>query len=354
MFRFGHPEYLYLLAIIPILAFMQIIFQRQRKKRLKKFGNLQLLEHLMPDVSFVRPAVKFYLLLLALIALIITLASPQFGTKLETVKRKGIELVIALDVSNSMNATDIEPSRLARAKLAIERLTGRLVNDRIGLIVFAGQAYTQLPITTDYPSARLFLSSISTETVPTQGTAIGAAINLATNSFSQQEDINRAIIVITDGENHEDNALEAALQAADKGIKVYTVGMGSPQGAPIPVSPGNTNVFMKDRAGNVVISKMNSDLLQRIATAGNGDYIAANNIRSGINELIDQLAELEKSEIESKIYTDFEDQFQYIAVLALLLLLVEFIILDRKNKFLKKIDLFNVEEQSQEDKKMGA
>ncbi len=344
MFRFGHPEYLYLLAIIPVLAFMQILFQSQRKKRLEKFGKLQLLEHLMPDVSFIRPAVKFYLLLLALIALIVTLASPQFGTKLETVKRKGIELVIALDVSNSMNATDIEPSRLARAKLAIERLTDRLVNDRIGLIVFAGQAYNQLPITTDYPSARMFLSSITTEIVPTQGTAIGAAIRLATNSFSQQEDINRAIVVITDGEDHEDNAIEAAANAADKGIKVYTVGMGSPEGAPIPVTPDNRSVFMKDREGNVVISKMNSDLLRQIAAAGNGDYIAANNIRRGINELIDQLSELKKSEIESKIYTDFEDQFQYLAILALFLILIEFIILDRKNKFLKKIDLFNVEE----------
>ncbi len=346
MFRFGHPEYLYLLAIIPILAFMQIIFQRQRKKRLEKFGKLQLLEHLMPDVSFIRPAVKFYLLLLALIALIVTVASPQFGTKLETVKRKGIELVIALDVSNSMNATDIEPSRLARAKLAIERLTDRLVNDRIGLIVFAGQAYNQLPITTDYPSARMFLSSITTEMVPTQGTAIGAAIRLATNSFSQQEDINRAIVVITDGEDHEENAIEAASAAAAKGIRVYTVGMGSPEGAPIPVSPGNRTVFMKDREGNVVISKMNSELLQQIATAGNGDYIAANNIRRGINELIDQLSELKKSEIESKIYTDFEDQFQYLALLALILILIEFIILDRKNKFLKNIDLFNVEESA--------
>jgi Ca-activated chloride channel family protein len=344
MFRFGHPEYLYLLAIIPILAFMQIIFQRQRKKRLEKFGKLQLLEHLMPDVSFIRPAIKFYLLLLALISLIVTLASPQFGTKLETVKRKGIELVIALDVSNSMNATDIEPSRLTRAKLAIERLTDRLVNDRIGLIVFAGQAYNQLPITTDYPSARMFLSSINTEIVPTQGTAIGAAIRLATNSFSQQEEINRAIIVITDGENHEDNAIEAASLAAEKGIKVYTVGMGSPNGAPIPVNPNDRSTFMKDREGNVVISKMNSDLLSQIATAVNGDYIASNNIRRGMNELIEQLSELKKSDIESKIYTDFENQYQYLAALALLLLLIEFVILDRKNKFLKNIDLFNVEE----------
>ena len=340
MFRFGHPEYLYLLVLIPVLAFMQLYFQHQRKKKLKKFGNMDLLSHLMPDVSFVRPAVKFYLLLMAVAAVVITLASPQFGTKLETVKRKGIELIIALDVSNSMNATDVEPSRLDRAKLAIERLTGRLINDRIGLIVFAGEAYVQLPITTDYASARLFLSSINTDIVPTQGTAIGSAIRLATNSFSQQEDINRAIVLITDGENHQDDAIEAAKEAMEKGIKVYTVGMGSPDGAPIPVSPGNKTNFLKDRSGNVVITKMNADLMRQISEAGNGEYIAANNIRRGINDLIDELGELEKSEMESKVYSDYDDQFQYLVALALLILIVEFIILERKNKLLNKIDLF--------------
>lgn len=343
MFRFAHPEFLYLLVLVPVLAFMQLYFQFQRKKKLKKFGNPDLLSHLMPDVSFVRPAVKFYLLLMAMTAIIVTLASPQFGTKLETVKRKGIELIIALDVSNSMNATDVEPSRLERAKLAIERLTGRLQNDRIGLIVFAGEAYVQLPITTDYASARLFLSSINTDIVPTQGTAIGAAIRLASNSFSQQEDINRAIVVITDGENHEDDALIAAKTAQENGIKVYTVGMGSPDGAPIPASSGNKSNFLKDRAGNVVITKMNPDLMRQIAEAGNGEYIAANNIRRGINNLIDELSELEKSEMEAKVYSEYNDQFQYLAALALLILIIEFIVLERKNKLLNKIDLFTEE-----------
>jgi Ca-activated chloride channel family protein len=345
MFRFEHPEYLYLLVIIPVLAFMQLYFQFQRKKKLQKFGNMELLSHLMPDVSFIRPAVKFYLLLLAIAAIIVTLASPQFGTKLETVKRKGIELVIALDVSNSMNATDVAPSRLARAKLAIERLTGRLINDRIGLIVFAGEAYIQLPITTDYASARLFVSSIQTIIVPTQGTAIGSAIRLASRSFSQQEDINRAIVVITDGENHESDAIKAAEASRDEGIKVYTVGMGSNDGAPIPVSPDNRSNFMKDRDGNVIITKMNSNLLRQISDAGDGKYISTNNIRRGINNLIDELGELKKSEIESKVYSDYDDQFQYLAAIAILILLIEFIILDRKNKLLKKIDLFTTEEK---------
>jgi Ca-activated chloride channel family protein len=347
MFRFEHPEYLYLLLIIPVLAFMQLVFQHQRKKKLKKFGNIELISHLMPDVSFVRPAVKFYLLLLALTTLIITLASPQFGTKLETVKRKGIELIIALDVSNSMNATDVEPSRLARAKLAIERLTGRLVNDRIGLIVFAREAYVQLPITTDYSSAKLFLSNIETNIVPTQGTAIGSAIRLATNSFSQQKDINRAIIVITDGENHEDDAITAANEAKEKGIRVYTVGMGSAEGAPIPVSPNNQSSFMKDNDGNVVITKMNAALLKEIAEVADGEYIPANNIRAGINDLIDELGELEKSEIESKVYTEYDSKFQYPLALVILILLIEFIILDRKNKLLRKIDLFTVEDKKE-------
>jgi Ca-activated chloride channel family protein len=251
--------------------------------------------------------------------------------------------MIALDVSNSMNAPDIEPRRLERAKRAIARLGDKLNNDRIGIIVFAGEAYTQLPITTDYPSAKMFLNSINTNIVPTQGTAIGAAIDLAVKSFSDQKDINRAIIVITDGENHEDDPVAAAKRAAEKGIRVYTVGMGLPQGAPIPVQGGQQNQFMKDRQGNVVISKLDEKTLQQIAIEGNGAYIPANNIRNGINNLLKQLSQLEKKEIDAKVYTEYEDQFQYFAALALLLLLLEIFILERKNRHLKDIDLFQVE-----------
>ena len=343
IFRFAHPNYLYALVLIPVLAFIYLIVARRRKKNLEKFGNMEVISSLMPDASFVRPTVKFYILLFALFALIIVMAGPQFGTKLETVKRKGIELIIALDVSNSMNATDIQPSRLERAKRAIARLVDKLNNDRIGIIVFAGEAYTQLPVTTDYPSAKMFLNTINTDIVPTQGTAIGSAIDLAMNSFSDQKDINRAIIVITDGENHEDNPVEAAKRAAAKGIRVYTVGMGLPKGAPIPVKGGQKNEFMKDRQGNVVISKLDEKTLQEVAIAGNGAYIPANNIRSGINHLLKQLSNLEKKEIDSKVYTDYEDQFQYFAGLALVLLLLELLILERKNRHLKNIDLFQVE-----------
>lgn len=341
MFQFGNPQYLYLLIIIPLLAFVQLWFVIRKKNILKKFGNPELLTQLMPDVSAYRPMVKFYLLLFALTALIFTMAAPQFGTRIQSVQRKGIEVMIALDVSNSMNSNDITPSRLERAKQAISRLTDKLVNDRIGLIVFAGQAYTQIPITSDYASAKMFLSSINTDIVPTQGTAIGAAINLAVNSFSSIEEVNRAIIVITDGENHEDDPIGAAKAALAKGITTYTVGMGSPKGGPIPM--GRSGNFLRDKDGNVVVTKLDENMLVEIAQAGGGQYIPANNIRGGINKLMDELSGLEKSEFESKIYTDFEDQFQVIAILALILLLIEFIILERRNRVLKKINLFTVD-----------
>ncbi len=342
IFRFAHPVYLYLLVLVPVLAFIHLYFSLQRKKSLESFGEMRLLQHLMPDVSVKRPALKFYLLLLAFVAIIFTIAGPQFGTKLESVKRKGIEIMIALDVSNSMNAKDIEPTRLERAKLAIAGLVDRLSNDRIGMVVFAGQAYVQLPITTDYPSAKMFLSGINTDMVPTQGTAIGSAINLAVNSFTQQEGVNRVVIVITDGENHEDDAVKAATDAFEKGIKVFTVGMGSPKGAPVPVNINQPNDFIKDREGNVVITKIDESTLKNIAAAGQGAYIPANNIRDGINNLLDELNDLEKSELEAKVYSDYNDRFQYVAFLVLILLLIELFIMERKGKWLKGLDLFGV------------
>ncbi|WP_244825004.1 VWA domain-containing protein [Carboxylicivirga mesophila] len=347
IFRFEHPDALYLLLLIPALAFIHLYLAKRRRKALEEFGNVELLNDLMPNVSFKRPTVKFYILLLAFILLIITIAGPQYGSKLQTVKRKGIELIVALDVSNSMMAQDIEPNRLERAKRAISRLIDKLQNDRVGFIVFAGEAYVQLPITTDYASAKMFLNSINTNVVGTQGTAIGAAINKGISSFTTQEDINRAIIVITDGENHEDDPLAAAKMAADKGIKIYTVGMGLPKGAPIPVAEGRSNDFMKDKDGNVVISKLDEETLQKVAITGNGAYIPANNIRNGINNLVDELSQLEKSELEAKVYTDYDDQFQYFAAFALLLIILEFIILERKNRRLKHINIFEVKDNKE-------
>jgi Ca-activated chloride channel homolog len=340
MFRFAHPEFLYLLAIIPLLAFVNLLLANRRKKAISAFGDPELLSELMPDVSVTRPVLKFYLVLSALAILIFTLAQPQFGSKLETVKRKGIEMMIALDVSNSMNAQTVEPSRLERAKQAIARMTDKLNNDKIGIIVFAGEAYTQLPITTDYPSAKMFLNSISTGIVPTQGTAIGAAINKAMLSFSQDKSVNKAIIIITDGENHEDDAIAAATKAHQEGVKVYTIGMGLPQGSPIPLTPNSQSEFLKDRQGNVVISKLDENMLKEIAVAGDGSYIPANDIRNGIDQLIDELGEIKKSELEAKVYTEYDDQFPYLAAIAMILLFAEIIILERKNRFLKNIRLF--------------
>lgn len=344
IFRFAHPNYLYALLAIPVVAIAMIYFSRRRRKALDRFGDNALIAHLMPAYSDARVRLKRIILLVAFTLQVFAMAGPQFGAKLETAKRNGIELMVALDVSNSMNAQDIQPSRLEMAKLAISSLVDKLGNDRIGLIVFAGQAYVQLPITSDYPSAKMFLSSVSTDMVPTQGTAIGAAINTCVRSFSDQQDINRAIIVITDGENHEDDAMQAAAQAAAQGIKVYTVGMGTVKGAPVPASPGNTSNFLKDKDGNVAITKIDEQMLARIAAAGEGAYVPANNIRNGINALLQELNSIEKSEFETKVYTAYNDRFQYIEAVVLILLLIDLLILGRINPHLKGFDIFTRKE----------
>ncbi len=346
MFRFANAEYLYFLILIPVFWVTFRVARAMSKRQLKRFGDMKILKELMPELSAARPVIKFVMYLFALSLIIIAVARPQYGTKLQEVKRKGIEIVIALDVSNSMMARDIQPNRLEKAKQAISKLVERLVNDRIGLIVFAGQAYTQIPITNDYASAKMFLSTISPGIVPVQGTAIGSAINLALNSFTQQEDMNRAIIIITDGENHEDDPVIPAKQAGDAGIRVYTIGVGMPEGSPIPM-PGSQgqNAFLKDQKGNVVISKLDETMLQEIATAGGGKYIRSNNTRLGLNALFDDINELEKKEIEGVVYSEHEDLFQYPVIFAIILLMVEFIILGRKNRRLKDISLFKIENQ---------
>ena len=277
---------------------------------------------------------------IALALQIFVVAGPQFGAKLETVQRKGIEIMVALDVSNSMNAQDISPSRLEMAKMALARLVDNLSDDRIGLVVFAGKSYVQLPITSDYPSAKMFLQTVETGMVQTQGTAIGSAIDMCRRSFSSQEDINRAIIVITDGENHEDDAVQAAQAAAQAGIKVYTVGMGTAKGAPVPTKAGQLNNFIKDKDGNVVISKIDEASLAQIARAGDGAYIPGNNIRSGINQLVQEISSIDKAEFEAKIYKDYEDRFVLLESLVLLLLLLEMFVLARKNPRLAAFDIF--------------
>ncbi len=341
MFRFGNIEYLWGLIIIPLLTIIFVWSRIARKRALKRFGREEILKQLMPFSSKSRPVFKFIILMLALAFIIAGIARPQFGSKLKSVKREGIELIIALDVSNSMMAEDIEPNRLERAKRAISRLIDRLNDDKIGLIVFAGEAYTQLPITSDYNSAKLFLNSVSTDIVPRQGTAIGAAINLASNSFTPNGESNKAIVVITDGENHEDDAVSAAKDAVDEGILVHTIGMGLPQGSPIPVMRSGQKDYLKDKDGQVVVTKLDEQMLEQVAAAGNGIYVRANNAQVGLNALFDEINKMEKEEMESRIYSEYNDQFQYFFAIALFLILFEFIILERKNRYLKNISLFS-------------
>jgi Ca-activated chloride channel family protein len=340
MFRLANPEYLYALLLIPALIVVFWYSRIQRRRALDKFGQREILSVLMPNVSASRPVIKFIVLLLAISSIIIALARPQFGSKLKTVKREGIELIIALDVSNSMMAEDIQPNRLERSKRAISQLVDKLGDDKIGLIVFAGEAYTQLPITADFVSAKLFLNSISTEIVPTQGTAIGAAIDLAAKSFSPQFPGSKVIIVITDGENHEDDATAAAANAAKEGIVVHTIGMGLPQGAVIPYFANGQKNYRKDNQGNTVVTKLDEPTLQKIAQEGKGLYIRANNTQVGLNTLLSEVEKMEQTEMESQIYADYDDKFQYFIGLGLFFILLNFLILERKNKYLKNFKLF--------------
>ncbi len=338
-FRLDHPDLLYLFLIIPILIILYWISYSRKKKALLEFGEMKIISQLMPYASFTRPFYKFGILLLGLSFIIFGLAGPQFGSKLQTIKRKGVEIIIALDVSNSMMAQDIQPNRLERAKRAISKMVDKLNNDKIGLIVFAGEAYTQLPITTDYASAKLFLSSISTEIVPIQGTAIGAAINLSTKSFTPDSEASKAIIVITDGENHEDDAIAAAKSALEQGIVVHTIAMGLPEGAPIPVSPGSRD-FRKDENGNIVISKLDQKMVEQIATAGGGKPVIANNTTTGLNALFNEINKMNKTELEQRVYAAYDEKFQLFIAIGLLLLFLDFFVLERKNRHLKDINLF--------------
>lgn len=348
MFRFGNPEALYLLAILPVLLLLYIYFRIARKRAIKKFGNPKILEPLMPNVSNSRPTIKLVLLLLAIAFVIIGMARPQFGAKLQKSQKTGVEIIIALDVSNSMMCEDIQPNRLERAKRAISRLTERLSNDKIGLIVFAGDAYTQIPITTDYNSAKMFLSSINTSTVPKQGTAIGAAINLAMNSFSPQEESGKAIVVITDGENHEDDASGMAAQAKENGLIVHTIGMGLPQGGPIPVYNANGQKdYLKDNDGTTVVTRLDEKMLQDIALAGGGTYIRASNTEVGINKIYEEISKMEKAELETHVYSDYNDQFFYFFVVALALLVIEFFLLEHKNRLFRNVSLFKSNKQAE-------
>ena len=337
MFRFEDPLYLYALLLIPLLILMRLITVRQQKRRLRKFGDPELVRQLTPDVSRFRPLVKFYLLLAALSLLIVMWARPQFGTKISHEKRTGIETVICMDISNSMLAEDVAPSRLDRSKMMVENLVDNFSNDKIALIVFAGEAFIQLPITSDYVSAKMFLSSISPSLIASQGTDIAAAINMASHSFTQEEGIGKAIIVITDGEDHEGGALKAAKEAKDRGHRVYVLGVGSSRGAPIPTGNGD---YMKDQTGQTVMSALNEEMCRQVAEAGGGAYIHVENNSKAQDQLDNELDKLAKKEIESNVYSDYDEQFQAVGILVILLLVLEICILEVRNPLLRRLSLF--------------
>ncbi len=341
MFRFAHTYILYALALIPVFWGLHLYLRQRKKRVLKCVGDAKVVERLMEGVSSTRQRTKFLLLMLAWIMLVIGAADPQIGSKMENVKRKGIDLVIALDVSNSMLSEDIKPNRLERSRQAISRLIGKLEGDRLGMVIFAGKAYMQMPVTTDYAAAKLMLSTVNTNLIPVQGTAIGDAIKLSMNSF-EENDHQKAIIVITDGENHQGDAVEAAMKAAEKGIKIYTIGMGLPEGGPIPVfQNGRKTGFKKDKQGNTIVTKLNDEMLSEIAAAGNGMYVRANNSRAGLEKVFRDINALDKSEIESRVFSDYEHRFQYFIALALLLLVIELLISSRRSRFFSSVNLFN-------------
>ena len=338
MYRFGEPIYLYLLLIVPFLVVFYLYTNYRRRKRLRQYGDPELMAHLMPNVSKYRPDVKFWLVTAALVMLIFMLARPQYGSTMETVKRQGVETVVALDISNSMLAQDVTPSRLEKSKKLVSRLVETFNNDKVAMIVFAGEAFTQLPITSDYISAKMFLETISPSLITTQGTDIRGAIGLAMKSFTPNEGVGRAIVLITDGENHEGGAVEAAQQAAEKGVRVFVLGVGSPDGSPIPVE--GTNDFRRDKDGNVVVTKLNEQMCQEIAKAGNGMYVRVDNTNNAERALNAEINKLAKADVETQVYTEFDEQFDVLAWLALVLLAVDVMLLNRKNPLFKNVKLF--------------
>ncbi len=337
MFRFAEIEYLYLLAVIPLLALLFAVAARGRRRRIARFGNPATLAALMPDASPKRVRNKFIIWLTALALIILAIARPQTGSKFKEVEREGIEIMLAIDVSNSMLARDFEPNRLERTKYSVLRVLEGLAEDMVGVVVFAGDAYVQLPITSDLLTARSFVEQISPTMVSKQGTAIGAALSTASGSFTSDSGNSRVIILITDGENHEDDALAAAGHAASQGIAVYVIGIGTPEGAPIQIGED----FIRDDKGDIVVSKLDEETLQKIALATDGAYIRAGNQSIGLQEIINSINDTEKSRLSAQVFEEYNELFQYLLAAALLLLLIEGTMLSRKNRLLAKYNIFN-------------
>ena len=339
MFRFAHPKMLWLLLVVAAMVVLYVVMYYIQRKKLREFGNEELVASLMPNVSKIRPHVKFGLTVFALMLLVFALAQPQFGIKVESTKTTGIEAMFVLDVSNSMRATDVAPSRLDNAKMMLSKLIDNMPDDKVGLIIFAGDAFMQMPITADNVSAKMFMDTISPGSVPVPGTAIGAALELAVSSFGDSNaDVGRTIVVLTDGENHEDDAVEAARNARENGIIVNVVGFGSPAGAPIPVA-GSMDHW-RDAQGNVVVTKLNEDMCRQVAAAGGGIYVRAGNSNSALRALNGEIEKMQKGEMETSAYSNYDEKFYVLAWIALALLIAEFFVLNRQNKTLNKIKWF--------------
>jgi Ca-activated chloride channel family protein len=341
MFRFEQPIYLNLLLLLPLLLVLFWLYNRWKSGVSARFGERQVVAQLMPDISPSRAYIKFTLFLMTVAAALLALANPQVGSKIEKAQRKGVDIVVALDVSNSMLAQDIQPSRIERARQSIARLIDEMENDRIGIIVFAGKAYTQLPITTDYAAAKMMLGTVRPDLVPVQGTAIGQAIDMAMASFKDDK-TGKAIIIITDGENHDEEAVEKAAEAAKAGIKIYTIGMGLAEGAPIPIfKDGQMVGFKKDQSGVTVITRLDETMLTKIAEAGNGIYVRASNTQAGVRKVFEEISKMEKTTFDAMNFSDYEDRFQYFVGLAVLLMVINFLLNERRSKWADRISLFH-------------
>ena len=340
--RFENPQYLYWLLVIPVLVTIYVLMRYWSKKQFERFANIKLRSYLVPMFSTARANTKFVIFNLIIALLIIGAANLQSGSKMEKIKREGIDLFLCVDISNSMHAEDIAPNRLERSKQAINKLISKLQGDRIGIIVFAGNAYVQLPITTDYAAAKMFLSTVDTDLIPTQGTEVGRAIELAIKSFGES-DHNKAIIIISDGEDHENgDAVKAAQEAAKRNIKVYTIGMGLEEGAPIPIynQYGKKTGYKKDKEGNIIITKLDDNMLRQIAEIGDGIYVRASNSNVGLDKIYEDINKATKSEIESKVFTDYDDQFQWFVGAAIILLIIEILLSSGKRGWESNFNFF--------------
>ena len=341
--RLEHPEYLWLFAVLVVLTLTYFWARSKRKKQIQQIGDARLVEQLMPERSKYSNGIRFILMFLAMSCIIIALANPQVGSKQETVKRKGVDIAIALDLSNSMMAEDTKPNRLERSKQFISKLIDKFQNDRVAFVIFAGNAYLQMPLTIDYSAFNLYLKNINTGIIPTQGTAIGDAIMLAENAFDAGEKKHKALIIISDGENHDEEAIEAAKEAHKNGTKIFTIGVGTPKGNPIPIYDkyGQQTDYLKDKDGSIVLSKLNEKMLQEIALNGGGSYYRLTGGNEVIKSIMSIISDMETKEIEEQVYTDYEDQFQFFLFFALVLILIEVFINTKKSKFWSKLKVLD-------------